>query len=353
MSTTTATLGLIKPELTDAADITATNANWDKIDSKFQEFGNVDNTPDIEKKVAYADEAGAAKKTVGNLILQFNGGNTENTDKFTYDASSNKSINITPEGIGASANGHEHSFNRGVVTSGNGSAYTAEVEGITELTAGLSFIMIPHVVSNTTTPTLNVNGLGVKNIRQPLSTNTSATTTAESASWLVANKPVRVMYDGTQWKVDITRPSATNLYGTVQVEKGGTGGTTVEDAQSNLGLSKVLTCELVKTFYNSTLKFEEQTVVLDINKNVLLYLINFRQVGTNSDSNFTDIFIPGQITTVSRVRGGGTNSCSDVLSRRIKVEDNGTITFYEAYKNGSVDNSVITPEKIYAVTTLI
>lgn len=32
MSTTTAKLGLIKPELTDPADITATNQNWDKID---------------------------------------------------------------------------------------------------------------------------------------------------------------------------------------------------------------------------------------------------------------------------------------------------------------------------------
>lgn len=32
MSTLTPNLGLIKPELTDAADITAMNANWDKID---------------------------------------------------------------------------------------------------------------------------------------------------------------------------------------------------------------------------------------------------------------------------------------------------------------------------------
>ena len=37
MSTTTTNLGLIKPELTDAADITAMNENWDKIDSKIQE----------------------------------------------------------------------------------------------------------------------------------------------------------------------------------------------------------------------------------------------------------------------------------------------------------------------------
>lgn len=34
MSTTTTNLGLIKPELSDAADITAMNPNWDKIDTQ-------------------------------------------------------------------------------------------------------------------------------------------------------------------------------------------------------------------------------------------------------------------------------------------------------------------------------
>ena len=38
MSTTTTKFGLIKPELTDAADITAMNENWDKIDSKFDDL---------------------------------------------------------------------------------------------------------------------------------------------------------------------------------------------------------------------------------------------------------------------------------------------------------------------------
>lgn len=34
MSTLTPNIGLIKPELSDPADITALNANWDKIDEK-------------------------------------------------------------------------------------------------------------------------------------------------------------------------------------------------------------------------------------------------------------------------------------------------------------------------------
>ena len=37
MSTTTKNLGFLKPELTDAADITAYNENWDKIDSELEQ----------------------------------------------------------------------------------------------------------------------------------------------------------------------------------------------------------------------------------------------------------------------------------------------------------------------------
>lgn len=36
MSTTTTNLGLLKPELSDPADITALNANWDKIDEEIK-----------------------------------------------------------------------------------------------------------------------------------------------------------------------------------------------------------------------------------------------------------------------------------------------------------------------------
>ena len=40
MSKTTTNLGLIKPELTDAADITAMNANWDKIDEQITKLSS-------------------------------------------------------------------------------------------------------------------------------------------------------------------------------------------------------------------------------------------------------------------------------------------------------------------------
>lgn len=50
MSTTTTNYSLVKPELTDAADITAMNSNWDIIDTQLQKAlsGTFDNAIPIE-----------------------------------------------------------------------------------------------------------------------------------------------------------------------------------------------------------------------------------------------------------------------------------------------------------------
>ena len=123
-----------------------------------------------------------------------------------------------------------------VTTAGDGANYTATVNSIKELTPGVNFIMIPHTNSTSTAPKLNVNGFGAKTIRQPLTTNNTATVPGATDNWLVAKKPVRVMFDGTYWKtVEIARASATGMYGTVPVASGGTGGTTQETACTNLG----------------------------------------------------------------------------------------------------------------------
>lgn len=43
-----------------------------------------------------------------NLIVKLNGGTTEGTNQFTYNATGAKTINITPAGIGAATSGHTH-----------------------------------------------------------------------------------------------------------------------------------------------------------------------------------------------------------------------------------------------------
>lgn len=125
--------------------------------------------------------------------------------------------------------------NQAVTTEGTGAAYTATVEGITALTAGATFVMIPHTASTSKTPTLNVNGLGAKTLRRRLSNSTVSTVAAATENWLGANKPIRVFYDGTYWIADFTRPNANDIYGTVAVASGGTGASTAATALTNLG----------------------------------------------------------------------------------------------------------------------
>lgn len=123
-----------------------------------------------------------------------------------------------------------YSYNdKPITTAGTGAAYTASVSGLT-LVAGASFVMVPHTASTTTTPTLNVNSLGAKNIRMRLSSSTSSTISLISAGFLAANKPVRVVYDGTYWVLDdFAQPDASCLYGTLisrgtSAPSNGTGG---------------------------------------------------------------------------------------------------------------------------------
>lgn len=125
----------------------------------------------------------------------------------------------------------------GVITSGTGAAYTATVKGISSLSAGVSFTMIPHTASTTTAPTLNINGLGAKNIRQRLSGSSSSTIAGATSAWIAANKPIKVIYDGEYWIVDITRADALSINGTLPIANGGTGATTASAALNNLGIT--------------------------------------------------------------------------------------------------------------------
>lgn len=74
-----------------------------KITPEWLGLGNVDNTSDASKYVAFASTAGTANAIKNNLIIRFKGGRTEGTDMWTYNGASARSINITPAKIGAVA----------------------------------------------------------------------------------------------------------------------------------------------------------------------------------------------------------------------------------------------------------
>ena len=126
-------------------------------------------------------------------------------------------------------------------TSNDGVAYSATVPGVYELYAGLEVTIIPNIASASTAPTLNVNGLGAKNIRLPVSTNTAMLAQPETETYYVDGRPLRLMYDpkfvgkGAWIAVDKQRQSGNDIYGSVPVEKGGTGADNAEEARANLG----------------------------------------------------------------------------------------------------------------------
>ena len=124
---------------------------------------------------------------------------------------------------------------QGVTTEGDGAAYTATVDGISALSAGATFVLVPHTTSTVVNPTLNVNDLGAKYIRRRVSNSTVTTVAASSANWLYVNKPIRVTFDGTYWIADMDRPNAADIYGTVPITSGGTGASTAAAALTSLG----------------------------------------------------------------------------------------------------------------------
>lgn len=217
----------------------------------------VDNTSDAEKSVKHASTSGTADKTKSSMTVRFNGGNTEGADKWTFDGSTARSVNITPSGIGASksdlSNVDNAVFRSKASSAGatglpvvaaestDGVAYTATVPSVTELSNGLTIVIVPNKTSTATQATLNVNSLGAKEIRIPLSFNTAAMSTPKLSTFFTEGRPITVQFDagyvsGGIWKtIDKQRTSAQDLYGTVPVESGGTGATTVDAACANIG----------------------------------------------------------------------------------------------------------------------
>ena len=257
----------------------------------------VDNTSDSEKSVKFASEAGVGRKVQYGLEIHLNGGRTEGTDLWTYDGSTSRSVNVTPEKIGAAkkdlSNVDDELFKQKVqdncvlgtptvtATSSDGVAYVATVDNVDSLTNGFEIIIIPNTKSTSTAITLDVNGLGAIPIRRPLSFSTFVATSidADRTYFLSENTPCRLMYhanytSGGIWLMaDKQKTSAQDLYGVTPVESGGTGSSNAMEAQQELGLG---------TYTAQLEKIEDNVAYWNISIPALTELV----IGTNITVKF-------------------------------------------------------------------
>ena len=236
---------------------------WSKISKAIAEIqnnlSNVDNTKDSEKAVKFASEAGIGRKLKYALTVRFKGGRTEGTDLWTFNGETSKSINITPEKIGARPTEKPNIVVNAVrEETDEKEIYTATDSNITELYNGLEITIIPNETNMNLSPRLKINDFEDKAIRLALSFNCAATN-ALKTNFIQANRPITLKYhselnlgiqgQGAWIFCDRQKTSAQDLYGSVPIESGGTGADTAEEALENLGVANYM---VESGFANST-----------------------------------------------------------------------------------------------------
>ena len=81
------------------------------------------------------------------------------------------------------------------MTSEDGAVWTATIDDIENLTAGMTFLFVPNRTSSSTSLTLNVNGFGGIPVRRKLSSGTATLSNPTITTQFFANRPVLLMYD--------------------------------------------------------------------------------------------------------------------------------------------------------------
>jgi len=201
-------------------------------------------------------------------------------------------------------------------TSTDGVSYEATVPYLDELHNGLEITIIPNMTSTVVNPTLNINSLGAKYIKVPLSTNTSATTDPASVGFYTKGKPVKLMFnteqapDGVWQTVDKQRTSAQDLYGAVPVANGGTGADNPKEARQNLGAVAVETTTI--TLQTSGWSNLTQTV------NVEGVTTDNLVIVTHSPNSYSD-YVDHRVRLHAQASGSLTFKCDYTPSMAITV----------------------------------
>lgn len=198
------------------------------------------------------------------------------------------------------------------MTSEDGVAFTATIDGVEELTAGMTFLFIPDRTTSSTTLTLNVNNLGDVAIRRKLSSGTATLTLPVVTTQLYQNRPTLLMYDtampnGTPYWIplEFTKPVSSDLYGKVPVQNGGwysNANTTTEDlteAREAFGVYSKEDHELVQIYDSGEITEAVNAISgIDISgyKNIKIAVQNVND-GTNTTTANAGIIFTSQSGT--------------------------------------------------------
>lgn len=200
-------------------------------------------------------------------------------------------------------------------SSTDGIAYSATVLGITALTAGASFIMIPNKASTSKAPTLNVNGLGAKPIRRRLSSLTTSLQQGYSTNWIAINKPFTVVYDGTAWVVEgLTKTDGADVYGAVAQATADASGNNIAETYATIVmlqslLPKVATITLTSNWVGDVSPYYQDIALSCVTETSIVDLQPTpEQLNSWQDDGLAFTTLSGNGTVRVYVAGGKPNS---------------------------------------------
>lgn len=210
-------------------------------------------------------------------------------------------------------------------SSTDGIAYTATVPGITALTAGASFIMIPNKASTSKAPTLNVNVLGAKPIRRRLSSLTTSLQQGYSTNWIALNKPFTVVYDGTAWVIEgLTKTDGADVYGAVAQATADAKGNNIADTYATIAmlqsmLPKVTTITLTSNWVGDVSPYYQDIALSCVTETSIVDLQPTpEQLNSWQDDGIAFTTLSGNGTVRVYVAGGKPSS---TISVQVRVQE--------------------------------
>lgn len=246
------------------------------------------------------------------------------------------------------------------MTSTDGVAYTATIDGVEELTAGMVFMFVPDKTSASVTPTLNVNGFGDMIIRRKLSMGTATGSPSGLTTQFYKGRGTLLMFDNavgsnTYWyALDFTKPCANDLYGSLPVQLGGTfvnSDTTDEDianALEGLGVYSKADHELVQIYDSGEITEAVNAISgIDISgyKNIKIAVQNVNDGTNTTAANAGIIFTAENGTTYQfNVFNNLFNTTSGRISGGLTHFNvrNGWLTCEYSLYNYNISNGVFT-----------